>query len=163
MKIGNIIAKIFFILFLVVPILIVCGIAIFGEKTSRLSAKESYQKAFQALQTQGREAVLTGIYTGSIPTSIRGSVASYERVGRGDRWDVCFYSGEGDKVILFSNVGKEGIKEQRPELGRCKKYPGINMERWKIDSEEAVKIARDKAKELGLEKFIIVMMELVQK
>ena len=158
-KIILTIIKIIGILIIAVPIIIVIGVAIFGEKTSPLSAKESYQKALEVIQDQGRDAVLTRIYTGEIPRNISGSIQRVK--GRGNLWDIHFCSEEGEG-IHFVNQGKKGIKEWRGILAVGCEYPEINTVNWKIDSEKAVSIAQDKAKELGKEDFIIVMIELRQ-
>lgn len=155
--------KIFFVLFFVVPILIVVGILIFFVRPPTLSARESYQKASEILRTRDKEAVLINIWTGYIPLTIQGSASSYERGGRGDPWDICFYSEKEDEFIYFTNTGREQVQEKE-ENGICKtQHPsGVDTEGWKIDSEEAVRLAKDKAEELEKEKFVIVRIELRQ-
>lgn len=160
-KIILTIIKIIGILILVVPIILVIGLAIFGEKTSPLSAKESYQRAVEVIQDQGRDVVLTRIYTGKIPINIKDSIPRVK--GRGNLWNIHFCS-EEDGGIYFRNIGKKEIKEWQGSedfMVGCK-YPEINTVNWKIDSEKAVSIAQDKVKELGKEDFIIVMIELRQ-
>ena len=75
-----------------VGFLILIGIAIFSPKTFPLSAKESFEKAQEVLESQKREAILIKISTGSIPRNISGPMSSLERRGKGDRWDIYFYS-----------------------------------------------------------------------
>jgi len=79
MKAGKMLNTSCVIIFLVIPALIIVGILIFGEKTSLLSAKESYQKASEILENQAREAVLTKISAGSIPRDISGPMSARKK------------------------------------------------------------------------------------
>lgn len=130
-----------------------------------LSAKESYQKALEILESRGTKAVLTKISTGGVSVVWNRSISEQEVGGRGDPWRVCFYSKEEDKFIYFINKTRERLEEQEEwahHMCEAIRKSEINIERWKIDSEKAVEIAKDKAKELGKERFIVVSIRITQ-
>lgn len=130
-----------------------------------LSAKETYQKASEILKSRGAEVVLTKISTGGISVVWNRSISEQEVGGRGDRWPICFYSKEEDKFVYFVNTTRERLEEQEEWAHHMciGDENEINIEKWKIDSERAVEIAKDKAKELGKERFIPVSIRLTQK
>lgn len=154
---------IFFLIIIALALLLLDRSGFLSSPT--LSAKESYQKALEILESRGTKAVLTKISTGGISVVWNRSISEQEVGGRGDPWRVCFYSKEEDKFIYFVNSTRGRLDEKKEwahHMCEAIRKSEINIEKWKTDSEEAVKIAKDKAEELGRENFIVVSIRIAQ-
>jgi len=164
MKIRKTIGGIILFLILIFLALLLLDRGGFLSRAS-LSARESFEKASETLENQGRKAVLTKISTGGVSVVWNRSISEQEVEGRGDRWRLCFYSEKEDKFIYFENTTRGRLEEKEEwAYHMCVGNKNeINIEKWKIDSEKAVEIAKNKAKELGKEEFIIVSIGLSQK
>lgn len=163
MKNWKTIGRIIFALILIALVLLLLERGGFLGSPS-LSAKESYQKASEILKSRGTKATLTNISTGGISVVWNRSISEQEVGGRGDPWRICFYSKEEDNFIYFVNNTRERLEEKEEwAYHMCVGNKNeINIEEWKVDSEEAVRIAKDKAKELGKERFIVVSIRITQ-
>jgi hypothetical protein len=129
-----------------------------------LSAKEGFEKASEILENQGRKAVFTEISVIRIPAKISGPITIQDGTGRGESWNICFYSKEKNEYIYFENITRERLREEDYHARTmCSRHEnGINIEKWKIDSEEAVEIAKEKIEELGKEGLVCAGMQLFQ-
>lgn len=163
MKNWKTIGRIIFALILIALVLLLLDRGGFLSPPT-LSAKESYQKASEILKSRGTKAVLTKISTGGISVVWNRSISEQEVGGRGDPWRICFYSKEKDKFIYFVNTTRERLEEKEEWAHHMcvGNNNEINIEEWKVDSEEVVRIAKDKAKELGKERFIVVSIRITQ-
>ncbi len=148
---------------LIIIVLIIAGLIglyVWKGPPASLTAKQAYQKALEYIKTQD-ETFLASLAEGYIPESV-GRVSDLEKTGKGIGWYLCFYSKKEDKWIKLSTSWKGEIEETDTSLYSCTSKDKIDSEKWKIDSEQAIDIAKNKAEEEGKKRFVPIKIELYQ-
>lgn len=149
------------IIIIVLVIAGLIGLYVWKGPPATLTAKEACSKASEYIKAKDTEAYLVSLAYGYIPESV-GRVSDLERTGKGINWYLCFYLKKEDKWIKLATSWKGEIEEKETTLYSCTSKEKIDSEKWKIDSQQAIEIARNKAKEEGKKRFVPIKIELYQ-